>query len=378
MRIAVLTFHRAYNCGAMLQAWALKTILERMGHEVSFPDCNSVGVDSPWIPFPKGKCSFVRLIRRLGRYIFSNVTVPISGGRTHLHCNRFARHLPVSSSEPSQFGEMFDLVVIGSDQVWSEFHSAKDAPLFFGETLPSRIPFLFYAASFGDREISETQVRRIADSANRSSAVSVREAVAIERLQPFVRKPMSLVLDPTLLLTANDYDSLMPAKVPFSRPFLFAYVLLADSDLVRQVKALAKVLGLRPIIAPMYQKSLWRAPHGLTFGISPDRLIWYTRYASCIVTTSFHGTVMAVLHDIPFISFCDRNTSTQGRIGTLLGSIGEMDRLVPRDTRSETLETLLRTPLNSAVHVRLGEVRNESLDWLKNAIRQEESNGGTK
>ena len=48
MRIGILTFHRAYNCGAMLQAWALKTVLERMGHQVEFPICNHVGETPRW------------------------------------------------------------------------------------------------------------------------------------------------------------------------------------------------------------------------------------------------------------------------------------------------------------------------------------------
>ena len=48
MKIAILTFHRAYNCGAMLQAWALRTVLERMGHTIEFPILNHVGETKRW------------------------------------------------------------------------------------------------------------------------------------------------------------------------------------------------------------------------------------------------------------------------------------------------------------------------------------------
>ena len=30
-KIGILTFHRAYNCGAVLQAWALQTLIEQTG-----------------------------------------------------------------------------------------------------------------------------------------------------------------------------------------------------------------------------------------------------------------------------------------------------------------------------------------------------------
>lgn len=49
MKVAVLTFHRAFNCGALLQAWALRRILEEMGHEVVFPDANWVGVQPRFV-----------------------------------------------------------------------------------------------------------------------------------------------------------------------------------------------------------------------------------------------------------------------------------------------------------------------------------------
>ena len=78
MRIAILTFHRAYNCGAMLQAWALKTVLERMGHTVEFPDCNHVGEDGRWKYglVNKEKHGMQRLASLVGRFFVNAMSIP--------------------------------------------------------------------------------------------------------------------------------------------------------------------------------------------------------------------------------------------------------------------------------------------------------------
>ena len=35
MRIGLLTFHHAHNCGAALQVFALQTVLQHLGHDVT-------------------------------------------------------------------------------------------------------------------------------------------------------------------------------------------------------------------------------------------------------------------------------------------------------------------------------------------------------
>jgi hypothetical protein len=38
MKIGILTYHRAHNYGAMLQAYALRSFLREQGHQVEFVD----------------------------------------------------------------------------------------------------------------------------------------------------------------------------------------------------------------------------------------------------------------------------------------------------------------------------------------------------
>lgn len=367
MKIAVLTFHRALNCGAMLQAWALMTVLERMGHQVSFPDCNSVGVESPWISLYSGKGPLVNIVRHYLGFLWSNFSVPFSGIWTYFHCRRFLEHLPRVNVVPPQFASMFDVLLIGSDQVWSERHTKLDASLFLGECSEG-LPIIYYAASFGDKTPQKDELSRISKAANQAMAVSVREQLAAAELGPLVSKPIFLALDPTLLLEPDDYLPLLPSNGP-SQPYLFAYVLHPTEQIIRTIRLVASRLRLKPIIAPMCQKSLRKAPLGLTFGISPDRLVAYTRHASCVITTSFHGTAMAVLHQIPFVSIQTTGDDGTGRIGTLLHEIGEPSRLLTDDTPPDEIERLLRRPIGAHAARFLSEARLSSLQWLDEAIR---------
>ena len=160
MRIAILTFHRAYNCGAMLQAWALKTVLERMGHKVEFPICNHVGEEARWkygwVNRDKRGIQFLRSL--LGRFLLNALSVPCED-ILRMRYRHFRKvHLPERVCSPGSFSKYYDLVVVGSDQVWSVKHAMSEAPLFFAENIPACVRKIVYAASYGDRPLNDDAI----------------------------------------------------------------------------------------------------------------------------------------------------------------------------------------------------------------------------
>ena len=38
MKVGLITFHKSYNCGSILQAYALKKTIESLGHECEIID----------------------------------------------------------------------------------------------------------------------------------------------------------------------------------------------------------------------------------------------------------------------------------------------------------------------------------------------------
>ena len=68
MKIGILTFHRAHNYGAVLQAYALVTYLRSIGHEAEIVDYRPESIESAhgMIPYarmmkksPLGKIKFL-------------------------------------------------------------------------------------------------------------------------------------------------------------------------------------------------------------------------------------------------------------------------------------------------------------------------------
>ena len=370
MRIAILTFHRAYNCGAMLQAWALKTVLERMGHTVEFPVCNHVGEEKRW------QCELINRDKRgaqalrsiVGRFLVNALSVPCED-ILRMRYRRFRRaYLPERACLPVEFGKYYDLVVIGSDQVWSVKHTLSEAPLFFAENIPECVRKIAYAASYGDKPLDDDSIKRVASSLDRFSHISVREPLAQKQLSGLTSRKIDVTLDPTLLLTAKDYAEIAYNGNAIREPYLFMYTLLATTFFVNTARRLADRLGVKCVIAPCYQYSRLGAAKGLTYSISPDRLVGLARGAKYVLAGSFHGTVMGVMFNKPFLSLRAQVDEYESRPAALLNMLECSNRLVNPTTSMSDMEAMLRCEVPKSAYDLLDAKRNESLQWFSNAI----------
>lgn len=369
MRIAILTFHRAHNCGAMLQAWALKTALVQMGHRVEFPVCNRVGESPRWrLPWTNPNARGFRWCKSLlGRSIVNLLSFPNEDFLRLRYAAFRRKHLSERTCELADLSKHYDLIVVGSDQVWSENHTGVDASMFFGENLPCELRRIAYAASYGDKPLPRDRVGRVARAIKNFSAVSVRERLAKDQLSALVGEDIQEVLDPTLLLDPADYAAIAGGPIP-SEPYLFMYTLSSSSFFVDTAKALARELGVKCVIAPCYQYSRYGAPSGLAYGTSPDRLVQYARNAKYVLAGSFHGTVMGVLFNKPFLSLRGQVDEFESRPAALLRKLGCENRLVnPTMTVDEMCRRLI-SPLPD-LKSRLVPMRVESMKWLQEAIK---------
>lgn len=364
MRIAVLTFHWEDNCGAMLQAWALRTMLERMGHRVTFPVRRAMRRQWRWFSFTVMRAGSSNAALALVKWLCWNVlTVGARGvGLRRLAAFR-RRWLPEAACEPGAFAGRFDCVVVGSDQVWNPGIAAQgDLADFLGETWPRGMPAVGYAVSAGEGDLDAEALGRIRAAVGRLAAISVRESGLMRWLGQ--SGEVRLAPDPTLLLRAEEYGQIASSVRPSGRPYLFVYTLAVGAvwDVARM---LAKRLGLRCVIAPMYFQPRYRFARGVRWGISPDRLVSCVHGAEAVLTDSFHGTVMSVLFGKTFVSVStsEGGLSETSRRGTLLSRLGLEGRLRLLSTPPDVLGSLLREPLPDC-SARLAALRQEGLDIL--------------
>lgn len=375
MRIAILTFHRIHNCGTMVQAWALRTVLERMGHTVEFPDCGLMNAPPRFRPLFLKKGNLITTILGVVNRFLLNIG---SLGIEDLSRARFRafrkRFLPERRCTPQDFTSLYDCVIVGSDQVWSPEQMREAAPLFLGDAIPQSVPMIAYAASAGNGLLGSADLMRLLRALPRFSAVSVREEHLRRQLVEAGYSAVRLVADPSLLLAVKDYKAI---AAPFRLPgkTLYVYAIWVLPSFMRMARALAKRLNARLVFTPAYGFSRFRAPRGLTYGLSPDRFVAYMMQADYVFAHSFHGTALSVLFNKPFLSFGDMKPDQPiSRAEAFLTQIGLHDRFVNEELPLDELERRLLAPIPTTHDKAINNLRQEGMDFLRTALRAAEAN----
>lgn len=362
MRIAILTFHRAYNCGAMLQAWALKTVLERMGHFVVFPRCNDVGRNPLRFmiqDLPKGKKG-VSLIRSLvGRLLLD-----LLGYRAGVRCSRLydlfrERYLPEANCATEEMLSWFDCVIVGSDQVFNPAITQGWTSVFLCENAPANVKKVVYAASLGDRYLEDRDELRLDNALMRFDNVSFRE--------PYKNFPV--VADPTLLLAAKDYDCFCDKCNPLGCEYLCVYSVSACDCEIQRARAVANKMGLRLIYIHPWGRTLRNDVPEMVANVSPALLINYIRHSRCVVAGSFHGTVIAVIHGKPFVSYSIKYQGKDSRVAAFLRRIGLLDHFADLEMTTEDMVAVLGKGIPKISNDCIGTFAEYSKQWLRDALK---------
>lgn len=369
MRIAVLTYHKAHNCGAMLQAWALQEFLRSKDHLVEFPSCNNVGVPPRWIKLRalQEARGFAKLRLWLSQLTVNLFSIGWEDWNRFAY-NRFRRRfLTERSCTPNEFSGHYDCVIIGSDQVWHPIISKSDTPLFLAENIPTSVPVVSYAASFGDTMPAEPALKRLLAALPRFKAISVREELAAATLHKagFAAKT---VLDPTFLLRHEGYRPLVGPR-PYRKKYMFLYAVSLSDFVLQSARKLAVMLDLELVVCGVYVHTRYHTPPECICGVSPERMVTYIAHAEYVLASSFHGTALPVILSKPFLSICDQLERPNARISTLLEKTGLSNRIVDSSIPIETMYSRLTMPVDwVAVQDRIAMLRQDSIAFLKGAL----------
>lgn len=328
MKIALLNLPFDNNYGGNLQRYALIKVLQGMGYEVEHINlhCN---YSLPWYKYPYSIPK--RIIKKyfLGQ---KNVDVLLEKHnkdiRKIIDANALAfyeKYIPhtfevrnVSGIKKLLNSGNYDAVVVGSDQVWREgmTHSIG-CENFFLKFVPDDIKKIAYSVSMGTNknEYSAKQTKRLAKLYARFDAVSVRELSALDLLRNYGwNKPKpSLCLDPTLLLTPNDYIKLIiENKVKdLTSGKIFSYILDETENTKSVLNVYRRHLG----------KEIIKVGLKDTTDVSICQWLNNIRCADFVITDSYHGCVFSIIFNRPFI-FLENEGRGNSRIESLFEILG--------------------------------------------------------
>lgn len=311
MKIGILTYHQSHNYGALLQAIALRKVLEDMGHEVYYinyyPDYHrELYRIFSWKVFrSRGKRDKLRYLKNyLKTYSFKK--------RRYNKFIAFKKKFIYPYCKPLK--ESYDVVVYGSDQIWRKQPGLNDFnPIYFGQNDIKTKMHVSYAASMGRLAYAEEDKEKFKNLVSHLDKISVREKNIQDFLMTLGFNYTELVLDPTLLLTSEQWDKLIPPKRIIKERYCLLYNLQRDAFNEGAVQEFAKSHNLKLIKLYGIAYNRWTETDRMTDG--PEEFLNLVRGAEFVFTSSYHGLMFSLCYQKPFyVSF----TSNEDRARTIL------------------------------------------------------------
>ena len=387
MKIAILTQPLIQNYGGILQCYALQTILQNMGHEV-------VVLNRTY------NFSYKQIILQIGSLIKSVILKFILRKKNKRLINplleNYRELLEYNSPDPKRVNSFkkqyirlskglwtskdlgnyckqnrFDVIIVGSDQVWRELYSPCITDYFLGFlSNKDKTKKIAYAASFGTSEnpISYEGIKLCKKHINKFDAISTREISGIKLVKELFNKDASLVLDPTLLLSAEDYIQLIKeddsvSEIPHDT--LTTYILDWSHKKKKCIDGIAAELKLlnRNDIYPDDSSS-----YSFRMKSIPQWLASF-RNARYVITDSFHGCVFSIIFRKDFAVIIN-NERGSDRFTSLLRILELEDRIISVDDK-ESIMSVLTTPIAYAnVERKIEDMGNVSLSFLNRYINE--------
>jgi len=355
MKIGILTYHRSHNYGALLQAIALREVLMREGHQVTFIDY--------WPAYHRhmyALFSFHRMMSRKGfkgkldylRSCIKNYTYR-KERKNKYECFIAEYIEPYTSS----VDEAYDVIVHGSDQIWrKQPELGTYNPVYFGKHNIKASKKISYAASMGILAKSNAEKSLLKNYIQCLDAVSVRESGLKDLIKDFGRNDVRQDLDPTLLLPADFWINKFKLKVRTEEHYALYYK-IQDAFDIKELKTFAKSKGLK--LKVIHSKALGKNTDENVTTAGPKAFLELMYGADMVFTSSFHGLAFSLIFHKPFLASFVKNA---GRAASILQSLGMEDCLVNPKSKLVNVDANIDC---SQIDNTLLPMRNDSIEFLK-------------
>lgn len=337
-KLGIITLNGYFNFGNRLQNYALSNVCTRIGFDVYTIWDKDIRVRIK--DFIKQKCFFVPKYHRFRKFY------------------RFSKKYIKEDNLNSKRG--YKYIVIGSDQVWNpKYVTEKPFLLYEPETEETVIT---YAVSFGVESLPESFEVDVKNHCDKYKKISVREYSGKKILSNIGVTNVNCVLDPTLLLTRDEWDCIkkQPKSLKKGRKYILKYFLgeiqkneeMAISDFA--FKNSCSIIDLKE-------------QNDECFCIGPDEFLYLIDNASLICTDSFHACVFSLIYDKPFVVFKRRGCSDYmySRISNLIKTFNLKNREFNGNHISKQNE---KYDYSEASEILL-ELRNISIKYLIDNLR---------
>jgi hypothetical protein len=350
-KIGVLTFHRCINYGSYWQARCLVEGLRARGLDAVLLDHRSGRVNraewrcalTPHLPEPTRLADRAAYARKIRKFFAAFDALPLS---------------PAFSLEGPETMEDYDLVLVGSDEVWNARHPwYGHHGLFYGGGVPARPPRLLCGELRQPRAGEGLDALR-AERLRRFDAISVRDDNSWRLIRDALGRDAALVLDPCLqfpdIVGSDAWGEGSDFAVVYGHSF--------PDWFKTGVRAWAEARSLR-LVSVGYANP-WADEQRLE--ACPQEFSRLIAGARAVATTFFHGCVFSLLNGVPFA--CAASDYRSNKVRSLVSTLGVEDRLLDKTSPAAGYHAALDEPPGADVERRIAALRARSDAYLDHAL----------
>lgn len=361
-KIGLLTFHTPDNYGAVYQAYALQTYIQKtLGKDIEIIDfCTKEHINAYSIFKKKSNNPIKNIILQLitlkyylkfkkkkNKFkVFRDKFLAISNRRYY------------SEQEFLQHTERYNTYLVGSDQVFNPYNKyLKTYYLAFPKNGCKKIA---YAPSFGISNFNEEITKTILDYVKDFDMLSCREKQGAEYLTKILGREIKSVVDPVFLIDRGIWEDI--AVLPKEKDkFIFIYDLVGGEKLIDIANKISTRENLKIICATAQIKKRYKNCD-MRHDIGPRELLGYIKNAEYVVTDSFHGSSISLIMRKKLITYIALPHSAS-RITSIMDNLGTTEQIVT-DTARFNFDNIIFNQYNDKLETLVA----ESKEYLKEAL----------
>lgn len=370
LKLGIITFHTPINYGAALQAYALQKKISNLGYDCELIDFRLKRIEKnrELFCFEEYKMLVGKLKVLLKRILF-DLCFCLKRKKLRDNFNKFMKNSMILSPEKyfnyhelELFCQNYDTYIVGSDLVWNTDMAKGVDPVYFLDFVKDLSKNRFsYASSIGSSVIREEHKADYSRMLKNLNYISVREKTAVELLSELTDKKIVNVLDPTLLLSAKEWQKIQSSPV-FKGKYILVYMVEYSVQLFECAKKIGKEKNMKIVhfnFKNYFGKNSINVSH-----VGPAEFIWLFANAKYIITNSFHGVVFSIIFEKEF--WCIPHSTRGSRMIDLMNLLGLSDRIIQPGEELNISKNICYEVVNEL----LESEKEFSIKYLKDSIEK--------
>lgn len=366
MKVGIITLSCAYNYGAVLQAYATQQFISHAGYDAVLIDyiTEQYQIDNKDFVYKATvrwrKNVLTRLIWKYTKH--RNDLIRRDFFRAFVDANIRKTKIYFSNEELKLDTPDCHAFISGSDQIWNTDFSwdrKPDLP-FFLDFVPDDRKKIAYSSSFGEAHMDPETKEEVRTLLSRYDAIAVRESSG-KKLIEEMGLSARVVLDPTMLCDHKVWEGLA-AKRLVKQDYVLLFQINPNKELIKSAKQFAKSKNLRLILLsanPAHKRVL--GP-GAVYMPKVEEWLSYFKYASYVLTDSFHACVFSTQFNRQFAAYVEERNIK--RISSVLHLLGIENRMIQNATYADLAKVYDGEIDFIQVNNKLNELQTDSGDWL--------------